>query len=82
MLEYHDGTWKATLIFDDRSRSITEPLLETGWHPQLITPDNAYMLLMHLTCSKIHERAAEDDTSGAAEHEGSVRMSGSGEQSN
>jgi hypothetical protein len=81
VLAYADNTWRAILIVDDRSHGVIEPLLETGWHRQLITPDNAYMLLVILTSIKVHEKLAESNVFQAAEPEGSVRVAGSGEGS-
>jgi hypothetical protein len=79
-LEYSEGTWSADLVVDDPESDKMKSLLATGWHPQLITPDNAYVLLMQMTAIKVTEKKAQEAL-GAAEHEGSVRMADSGQES-
>jgi hypothetical protein len=79
-LGFESGAWNADLVCDG---DLVHPLIETGWHQQLITPDNAYMLLMQMTAIQVvdEKKKAELGAAIAAEPEGSVRMADSGDES-
>jgi hypothetical protein len=84
---YERGAWNADLVCDG---DLAHPLLETGWHQELITPDSAYVLLMQMTAMQVVERKKEAEQKAArereaamatAEPEGSVIMADSGDES-
>jgi hypothetical protein len=79
-LGYDTGTrrWKADLIYDGEARN---PLMQTGWHQELKTPDIAYMVLMQETAIKVFERQVELEALAQTGGEGSGMMVDSGDES-